>query len=249
MEGTDKIFLKNGDGSAIQLWRFQRQEDNSYFITSCYDGRALEMTDGIRASGTQVSAHELWNGGYQAWYLLNYNGTYIIKSKHFQDEEWVLDLRDNVSDDGAVIQIASKNEGSSQIWSIYRQSDVQLSGPVLQVIPGDSLNETSFFWNRSNGVKYYNLRIYKDIIYEGQDYSAWSLMETNHSAILPSGTYYAYADAINYHNIVAGDTITFTIPEAYQVVLDYNNDENKKETLIKQNGTTLALPEKAPVKI
>ena len=55
-EGTELLTLEQETGTARQKWHFVRQSDGSYVITSCYDGKALEMTGGYTTVGRQMSA-------------------------------------------------------------------------------------------------------------------------------------------------------------------------------------------------
>lgn len=55
-EGTELITLETETGTPMQKWHFVRQSDGSYVITSCYDGKALEMTGGYTTVGRQMSA-------------------------------------------------------------------------------------------------------------------------------------------------------------------------------------------------
>ena len=210
---TNRIYLETEDGSSRQIWRFIRQEDDSYVISSCYDGKVLEMSEGKREICTQITAAaEDWGGAYQRWYLIRYGNGYIIKSKHYPDEDWVMDNYGDFEQDDNIIQINNRNNSTAQVWSVYAAYDVQLTGPALTVMPGSSASPTQFEWVRSYGATSYNLRIFKDVIWEGEDYS---VMNASNGAqvILPAGNYVAYVDAVNYHKYIAGEVVSFTVPE------------------------------------
>ena len=200
--------------TARQKWRFQRQADSSYVISSCFDGNILEMDQGIRENAKQLTAphNNFWGGAYQKWYLVPCNGAFIIKSCHYPDENWVIDLCANSAVDGTPVQIYERNNTSAQIWSIYAQDDVQLRGPDLQVTVGNAVTETVFSWEPVFGAKSYNVRIFKDTLWDGEDYSLWD-STTGNAILLPPGDYVAYVDAINYYECKMGQTISFTVPD------------------------------------
>lgn len=218
VEGSQYVFLKNEVGSSRQIWRFQRQSDNAYVISSCYDGKVLEMHDGIRQGDAQLCTHsKFWGGAYQQWYLTRYGDGYIFRSKHYYDENWVMDLPEANSADGTPVNIYYRNDWENsiaQVWSIYRGDEVQLKGPTLKVTAGNSSTKTSFSWNKVYGASTYSLRIFKDKLWEGQDYSVGEGTDLSQSKVLPAGRYYAYVDAINYHKYEKGNVVEFTVAQA-----------------------------------
>lgn len=121
VDGSDRVFLKTENGKSRELWHFIRQEDGAYVILSCFNGKALEMHNGEREVCTQLSAHDdYWGGYYQQWYIYAQGEGYILKSKHYSDEDWVMDLYAADPTDGNVIQINHRNNSQAQVWSIYR---------------------------------------------------------------------------------------------------------------------------------
>lgn len=217
IDGSEKIYLKNENGLSSQVWRFQRQNDGAYVISSCLDGKALEMTDGIQTVSTQMTAHSYWGGFYQQWYLVPQGQGYIFLSKHYTDTGWVMDNYGAYNNDGNVIQINKRNNSTAQIWSVYKENDVQLTGPKLVVKPGTSTTETKLTWSRSYGASYYNVRIYKDELWNGTHYPQWSVKTTSCATTLPAGKYYAYVDAVNYHTFKGGEVVSFTVDQGQPV--------------------------------
>lgn len=121
VSSNDKIYLKNEDGSSGQVWKFIRQSDGAYVICSYLDGKVLEMTDGIQKTGTQISAQgDFWGGNYQQWYLISQGDGYIFLSKHYTDEEWVMENSDGDNSDGNAIQINKRNNTADQIWTVNK---------------------------------------------------------------------------------------------------------------------------------
>lgn len=248
-EGNDKITLQTETATPRQVWRFQRQNDGSYVISSCYDGHILEMDSGIRENGRQITAphNDFWNGAYQKWYLLPYDNAYIIQSCHYVDENWVLDLRSNESYDGNAIQIYERNNTNAQLWSIYFENDVQLKGPELHVEVGNAMTNTKFTWNSTYGAKTYSLRIFKDALWEGEDYSLWE-SNSGSMSVLPAGNYYAYVDATNYYTYQMGNVVSFTVPDVYTIEYDVNGGIGTINQQFKVHGTQQALSNVVPTR-
>lgn len=122
-EGTDNLCLQNKNSTSGQLWYFERQEDNAYVISSCYDGKVLEMTNGTTENRTQVSAHDnFWGGYYQQWYVIDNGNGYRLQSKHFTSEGWYLDRSVNTVENGQRVQIYEKGTDEDQTWTINKDS-------------------------------------------------------------------------------------------------------------------------------
>ncbi len=252
VEGTNRIYLKTEIGSPRELWRFQWQDAGMYVISSCQDGRALEMTDGIRTNGTQaVASGEFWGGMYQQWLLIARDGGYILKSAHYQDENWVLELRDNGGYDGNTIQIGSRNNSASQIWSIYRGSDRQLGRPVLTVTPGTTVQPTRFEWTNAVSASGYNLKIFRDTLYEGEAFHVLDAVSGTEVS-LPAGNYYAYVDALNYYSFLASDPpVQFVVTEAsgeYRITYNANGGTGAPSPTVKHQGQSAAVSTQKPVR-
>ena len=249
-ENSTRIFLKTENGSSRQIWRFQRQEDGTYVISSCYDGKVLEMTNGTREVCTQITAHDsYWGGAYQRWHLIPYGDGYIFLSDHFTSDGdgWAMDNYAAHSDDGNIIQINRRNNSTAQIWAVYRGDDVQLKGPILTVTPGTSLTPTRFEWTKSYGASKYNIRVFKDQLYSESDYSQWDV-SSGFEMVLPAGDYIAYVDAVNYFKYKGSDIdVAFTVEEAYRVAYDAAGGTGEPEIQIKKQGISLKLSEIIPL--
>lgn len=122
-DNSDDIYLQEENNTSKQVWYFERQEDGAYSISSCYDGKYLEMTNGIRENGTQITAHDnFWGGYYQQWYLIESGDGYKLQSKHYTSEGWYLDRSGNGSNK---VQIYEEFEDASdQIWTISKEEAI-----------------------------------------------------------------------------------------------------------------------------
>ena len=235
-EGSNNITLETESGISTQKWRFQRQSDGAYVITSCYDGTALEMTDGIRVNDTQLSAHDgYWGGNYQQWYLIPQGSGVIFLSKHYTDEQWVMDLLENNTSDGNAITIQPRNNTNAQIWSIYNKSEVQLQPASLSAKVENS--NVKFTWPNAYGATSYSLKIWtggEGWNGQGELYLNVENVKSGYSVDLPVGTYYAYVDSRDYYSFIMSNVVTFTlsdkIPEK-PVITDVVNNNNGTVTV------------------
>ncbi len=218
--GADGIVrLQTETGSSNQVWFFVRQNDGSYVINSASNGKAMEMYSGITTDGTTVQVCGAdWGGAYQRWYIYQQGNGYIIKSKHYQELNKVLDLSGGSTVNGNVINTYSQNNSAAQIWSIYKADDVQLKAPTLSVSAGKSATNTKFSWNQVYGETYYILSIKKN----GSTYkNIEGIYDTSYSINLPSGSYTATVQAVNYYHGKTSASVSFTVTDStYTVTLN-----------------------------
>lgn len=194
---NNNITLESENGTSMQKWHFARQSDGAYVITSCYDGKVLEMTDGIRANYTQVSAKDtFWGGYYQQWYLIPQGDGYVFLNKHYFNEQWALDLYDNNTSDGNGIEIFKRNNSNAQIWSVYFAEDVQLSASVLYATVESTT--VTYYWTEVYGESSYTLKIWDNESCSGEPYKTVTSNENSYSLDLPAGTYYAKVTTSDY---------------------------------------------------
>lgn len=208
---NNNITLESENGTSMQKWHFSRQSDGAYVIISCYDGKVLEMTDGIKTNCTPASAKDtFWGGYYQQWYLIPQGNGYVFLNKHYSDEQWVLDLYENNNADGNSIEIYQRNNSNAQIWSVYAEEDVQLGVPTLYVST-DSAN-ADFFWNEVYGETSYTLGIWDNKNCEGKAYKTFTTPnQFSYSATFPEGTYYAKVTASDYFAAHDSNVVEFVI--------------------------------------
>lgn len=242
-DDTCHIYLNTASNTVNQVWRFQRQSDGAYVISSCKDGKALEMYYGNTDSGNNVSAcTEFWGGNYQQWYLIPQGDGYIFLSKHYTNLNRVMDLCNGYTDDGTPIQIYERNNTNAQIWSVDAGSEIQLIPTNLEVIGGASSTLTQFSWDSKYGVANYDLKIWKNNVdksispYFSKTYEGTFCC--NDDIDLPSGTYEAYITVNNYYQSFESNYVKFTVtddtaqklpdgadPNDYEVVTEYRSSD------------------------
>ena len=200
----------NETGTSNQLWYFERQSDGSYKISSCYDGRCLDVANASNASGVKVGAVTSNNSNAQRWYIYEEAGGYILKAKC---TDCVLDLPNNDPTNGNQLQMYTKNGTGAQVWAIYRGAECVMQPPTLSVSPGKSTTKTTFTWNNVYGETGYHVKIWKGTVWEGDAYHVEWDTSSGYGIQLPAGTYQAYVDASNYFETKMSNVVTFTVTQ------------------------------------
>lgn len=135
--GLDVAERSTDNGANVHLWtygdgnnqKFQitRRDDGYYTIEAAHSGKALDLTDGKAANGTNVQTWEWNNNNINGlWKLVhNEDGTYTFLSK--VNEEYALDAFNADAADGVNIQVWKSNNTSAQKWNIL-PAEVTVSG-------------------------------------------------------------------------------------------------------------------------
>lgn len=107
-------------------------------------------------------------------------------------------------------------------WGVLRPD---FNNATLSVETGNSSVETSFSWNSVNNADHYNLRIWKNKLWEGDDYyTDWDLKTTSDSVLLPEGTYCAYVDVCFSDNTVQmSNSVEFAIKKGAKLDVAVGN--------------------------
>ena len=195
-------------GSANQLWRFQRQSDGSYKISNCLDGRCLDVANASSEPYAAVWVVDSNDTDAQRWYIYEESGGYVLTAKC---TNCVLDLPSIDPTNGNQLQMYPKNGTAAQIWAIYRGEEYQLKAPTLSVEVGSSTSATNFTWNEVYGERCYDLKIWKDTLWEGDAYHLKLDASSDYNVVLPEGTYHAYVDALNAFECKMSNVVSFTI--------------------------------------
>ncbi len=216
IEVCDDNFVKLGkeNGYANQVWKFKRESDGCYTIASVLNKKLLEVFCGVTDNGNPTAAaSEDWGGYYQRWYIYQYDNGYVIKSKHYTDLNRVLDMPSNNTADGTPVTTFERNNSRAQIFAIYKGDDVQLKPATLSANVNESDSTVTFDWNEVYGESRYDVKIWKDKVYQGDAYHIEWGAGHNYSINLPPGYYEAYVDAANEFECKMSNVVGFTVPE------------------------------------
>lgn len=207
------VVLKKENGKSNQLWRFERQIDGSYIISSCIDGKCLDIENSDINNGANVRTYEKLCQLNQRWYIVERDGGYIIQSKL---SGRVLDLCANESYDGTNIQMWRYDKSPAQIFAIYTGDECKLAPPVIDVNTITENRKIQFSWSDSYGESDYVLKIWIGSYEEGKDSDYQFEIPANTTLIeveLPIGDYEACVEANNYFATKNSDFISFYVKE------------------------------------
>ena len=125
---NSNITLDSETDNKNQLWKFERQEDNSYVIRSVVDDTCIDAAMGETDDDTNVQTYEYNGTEAQRWYFYKKgdNQYTIVSSK----ADKVIDARthNGVIDDGTNIQLYHPNGSDAQIYSIQIKEEPRILG-------------------------------------------------------------------------------------------------------------------------
>lgn len=203
------VLLASEKGIARQVWRFNRESDGSYKIATALNGNVMDVQQSGKENGSRVGTYTDKAGNNQRWFIYAKNGGYTLKPKHADKR---LDLNGGNSADGTKLQIWDNNNTDAQIFAIYKGDDVQLKSPTLSASVNQSNSKVTFDWNEVYGESRYDVKIWKNKIYQGDAYHIEWGAGHNYSIQLPPGYYEAYVDASNAFECKMSNVVGFTVP-------------------------------------
>ena len=122
---SNNITLDSETDNNNQVWRFERQEDNSYIIRSVVDSTCIDAEMGETEDGTNVQTYEYNGTDAQRWYFYKKgNNQYTIVSSK---ADVVIDAKTSAGEisDGTNIQLYHPNGTDAQIYTIQMIDDEQ----------------------------------------------------------------------------------------------------------------------------
>ena len=122
---SNNITLDSETDNNNQVWRFERQEDNSYIIRSVVDSSCIDAEMGEAEDGTNVQTYEYNGTDAQRWYFYKKgNNQYTIVSSK---ADVVIDAKTSAGEisDGTNIQLYHPNGTDAQIYTIQIIDDEQ----------------------------------------------------------------------------------------------------------------------------
>lgn len=216
----DNVQLQTDTGQANQVWYFERQNDLSYKISNAATNNCLDVYGDEKSNGTNIFAGCSNDQDNQRWYFTENDGNYVIHPKHAPN--MAFDVNGASTEDGANIQIWETNGTSAQDFNI-RYLGIPKS-TTLYVFEGNNYKPTRFFWDNTDNTLYYNIKVYKDKVWDGELVaSGTNLTEEFYSVNLPNGYYEAYVDSCNtFTHTMSENVVKFTIIEGTPEVIDTN---------------------------
>ena len=126
MYSAANLRLTNFDGNVTantpedmpnQIWKFERQSDNSYLIRSCLDDNCIDSENGEFEDGNNVQTYPDNGTRAQRWYFIKHGdeNKYTIKS---QLANSLIDVEDSSFESGTNVHLWHPNDTNAQIFEI-----------------------------------------------------------------------------------------------------------------------------------
>ena len=182
---NENVTLNSEESSnqkANQIWRFERQPDNSYLIRCVVNGKCLDSDRASYEDGNNVQVYEDNGTGAQRWIVCELeNSQYLIKSVL---GEAVLDAytTSGVVSENANAQVYHPNGTSAQVFEINKK-------PLLSVSVNQKPNKTIYYAGQSLDITGLQLeRNYgdgvTDIVTDGFTISGYDLTVTGKQTVM-----------------------------------------------------------------
>ncbi len=109
-----------------KVWDFKRQTDGSYVITSCYDGKVIDVSNAKDENKTNIWLYE-FNGSFaQKWYIFGNPDSFIMRSGCSRTR--VLDVNGANTSSGSNVSLYDSNGTAAQIFSIVTLENNRIVG-------------------------------------------------------------------------------------------------------------------------
>lgn len=231
--------FKTQTGAKNQLWKFTKNNDGSYTITSLADGNVLDVANGSSTNGANVGLYESHGSDNQKWYIYGSSEQHYLRAV---SADSVLDLSGGNFYEGVNAQMWEKNDSDAQkfhLWELKKSAE-------LNVDVKNSAGKTTFSWNSLEIADHYDVKIWNGTYWNGEcTYSDFYNKGTSSSFTLPAGHYEAYVDTVTYDgSIYMSNVVKFDVKdETFNVAFNANggsvSTENKTVTY---NSTYGSLP-------
>lgn len=204
------VVMNSETGAANQVWYFQRQNDDSYKITNCLDGRALDVHNFGTTDGTNVAVCESNDSTAQRWFITGESGAYFFRAAC---GTLVLDINGGSTEDGANVQMWTRNDSTAQKFQIWKLN--KPGSASVNCSPGTRYTPTSIYWSETSDTKCYDIKIWNGTYWVGDAYKIeWGVEDTGYIINLPPGYYEAYVDSRNnYSTTMSSNVIKFTVTD------------------------------------
>ncbi len=248
-EGTGNVSSYSENGTANQLWYFDKYPDGSYVIQSASDGLVLqEDISGSETSNVNVSNFN--DSSAQHWYIYGESGKYTLCSQCSANYGNALDLENCSTNEGANIRITSENKSDSQYFQIWIENTYIMKPRVWttrSLYPNNTA--VTVFWSQSFGATGYWLNIYKDG--DGMMSQNVGIRYSFDTAQLSAGTYTVFVEAFSEEGewkTSCSDPYTFTVGEKYSIIFNANGGTGAPANQTKTYGTDLTLSSTMPTR-
>ena len=143
--------LKTAEAESLrQIWKFTRQKDGSYKITSAFDKNAMYVKGASGINGTNIISYADKPSKGQNWYIYKYNGRYRFGAAC---SDCCMTLNGGSSADGTNIKMTTVNGTSSQTFDI----EMIPQKPVITAVEPTDYNKLTIRFSTLNHVHGYKI--------------------------------------------------------------------------------------------
>lgn len=143
--------LKNTEAESLkQIWKFTRQKDGSYKITSVSDKNALYVKGASGMNGTNIIPYADKESKGQNWYIYKNNGKYQLGAAC---SDCYMTLNGGSSADGTNIKMTTVNGKSNQNFDI----EMIPQQPVITSVESTDYNKLTIHYSTLNHVHGYKI--------------------------------------------------------------------------------------------
>lgn len=136
--------------SLRQIWKFTRQKDGSYKITSAYDKNALYVKGASGSNGTNIIPYADKPSKGQNWYIYKHNGGYRFGAAC---SDCCMTLNGGSSADGTNVKMTTVSGTSAQVFGIEMIS----RKPVITAVEPTDYNKMVIRFSASDHVHGYKI--------------------------------------------------------------------------------------------
>ena len=210
-DDSGNVSVRKLQYTSNQTWYFERQGDGSYKITSCKDGRCMEVHNFESANGTNVEMNG-WNGNTaQRWFIYGSSGEYKLKAACGNN---ALDMRGGPDEatDGTNLNMWEDNGTAAQKFQIWKlEPNLGTTAASVEKYGDADGNNVKISWNSCNNATGYDIRIFNENETEVVQ-TFWNVQGTSCLAKLASGTYRVRVYTLNsqFNAWKEGETRSFT---------------------------------------
>lgn len=199
------VTVRNITNKPNQVWKFERQKDGTYKITSAFNNLALDVVKSGTTAGTNVSVYFGNTSSAQRWNIYGEAGKYKLKPAC---NDLALDISSKTAD-GANVRMWTDNGATTQFFSINKLSKPQST--YVECRAESSSTPVSIWWNMTLYADAYDVEIFKDGVDEAY-HKASDITDTYTQVLLPAGSYRAVVYAKNVVSSTKSmNEVTFTV--------------------------------------
>jgi len=215
---SPNVSIKTVTYADNQVWQFVRQSDGSYEITSCLDGKCLDVYTASSASGTNIQTFTDNDSIAQRWVIKGSLDNYTFTS---QVGSCVMDIS-GAGVSGNNIQLWTANQTNNQRFAVEKCSWTNTTATLNVNSVYDEREPITISWSYTVSDPNYWLVIYQD----GVRYKTYADLGKLLSFTLPNlpggHNYYAYIEWYSGSTLCSATSSTFNVKSFLPITFDKN---------------------------